>query len=281
MARLKGGPHELAFIGIDGTLAIGRNVPESYEQAITQTRTNGHQVFICTGRSGAYAERLDMGLPWETQRMSARPRRSSWPPGAYPLVAWKALAVSAFDDMARIGIPLHPRRSQGVVRTGAPARLRAANRTGLALQLEVSNRGKGKHGQVDPPESWLNEDRVCDPVLTAHLSFSPTYERPREFEPHRHALHTQGPGCDFICARCAPEPGAWQKLPLGALQNRGLGRASRVVRSGASVAAVSSAWCTRFRATVHQAKTFAQRDRTQRTARKLLSDAIRCAAPAV
>ena len=83
------------------------------------------------------------------------------------------------------------------------------------------------------------------------------------------------------CARCASEPGAGQKFSLGALQNRGLGKDSRVVHSGASVAAVSFDWCTRFRATVHQSKIPAQRNRTQRAARKFPSDAVRCTAPAV
>ncbi len=47
----------IAFFDIDGTLAIGRDVPKSAEQAIAQMRANGHQVFICTGRPRAYAER--------------------------------------------------------------------------------------------------------------------------------------------------------------------------------------------------------------------------------
>ena len=47
----------IAFFDIDGTLAIGRNIPASAEQAIARMRANGHLVFICTGRPRAYAER--------------------------------------------------------------------------------------------------------------------------------------------------------------------------------------------------------------------------------
>ncbi|MDO5120245.1 MAG: HAD-IIB family hydrolase [Coriobacteriales bacterium] len=47
----------IAFFDIDGTLATGRNVPESAEKALAQMRANGHLVFICTGRPRAYAEK--------------------------------------------------------------------------------------------------------------------------------------------------------------------------------------------------------------------------------
>jgi len=47
----------IAFFDIDGTLAIGHDVPESAAQAVAQMRANGHRVFICTGRPRAYAEK--------------------------------------------------------------------------------------------------------------------------------------------------------------------------------------------------------------------------------
>lgn len=47
----------IAFFDIDGTLAIGRNVPKSAVDALARMRANGHRVFICTGRPRAYAER--------------------------------------------------------------------------------------------------------------------------------------------------------------------------------------------------------------------------------
>ena len=47
----------IAFFDIDGTLAIGRDIPASAEQALAQMRANGHLVFICTGRPRAYAEK--------------------------------------------------------------------------------------------------------------------------------------------------------------------------------------------------------------------------------
>lgn len=47
----------IAFFDIDGTLAIGRDVPASAEAAIARMRANGHRVFICTGRPRAYAEK--------------------------------------------------------------------------------------------------------------------------------------------------------------------------------------------------------------------------------
>lgn len=47
----------IAFFDIDGTLATGRDVPKSAEEALAQMRANGHLVFICTGRPRAYAEK--------------------------------------------------------------------------------------------------------------------------------------------------------------------------------------------------------------------------------
>lgn len=47
----------IAFFDIDGTLAIGRNIPSSASHAIARMRANGHLVFICTGRPRAYAEK--------------------------------------------------------------------------------------------------------------------------------------------------------------------------------------------------------------------------------
>ena len=44
----------LVFFDIDGTLAIGRKVPESAEKALEELRGNGDLVFICTGRSLSY-----------------------------------------------------------------------------------------------------------------------------------------------------------------------------------------------------------------------------------
>lgn len=46
----------LVFFDIDGTLAIGRNVPASAEKALEELRKKGNLVFICTGRSLAYVE---------------------------------------------------------------------------------------------------------------------------------------------------------------------------------------------------------------------------------
>ena len=133
-----------------------------------------------------------------------------------------------------------------------------------------------------------------DATLVARLLFVPTYKRAGEFEPHRHALHTG--------------LGAWQEFSLGALRDLGRGKSfrlvrsevwggakvsawctpesgarqdSRVVHSGASIAAVFFAWCTRFRATVNQSRIPAQRNRTQRTERRFSPGAIRRTAPAV
>lgn len=47
----------IVFFDIDGTLAIGRKVPESAEKAIHELRMNGSLVFICTGRSLAYVRK--------------------------------------------------------------------------------------------------------------------------------------------------------------------------------------------------------------------------------
>ena len=47
----------IAFFDIDGTLAVGHDVPASAEAALARMRANGHLVFICTGRPRAYAER--------------------------------------------------------------------------------------------------------------------------------------------------------------------------------------------------------------------------------
>ena len=47
----------IAFFDIDGTLAVGHDVPASAEDALARMRANGHLVFICTGRPRAYAER--------------------------------------------------------------------------------------------------------------------------------------------------------------------------------------------------------------------------------
>ena len=47
----------IVFFDIDGTLAIGRNVPESAEKALREMRENGDLVFICTGRSPSYVKK--------------------------------------------------------------------------------------------------------------------------------------------------------------------------------------------------------------------------------
>lgn len=44
----------LVFFDIDGTLATGKVIPESAQQALKELRANGDLVFICTGRSLAY-----------------------------------------------------------------------------------------------------------------------------------------------------------------------------------------------------------------------------------
>ncbi len=46
----------LIFFDIDGTLAIGRDIPKSAEKALARLRQNGDLVFICTGRSRNYVE---------------------------------------------------------------------------------------------------------------------------------------------------------------------------------------------------------------------------------
>ena len=48
---------KLVFFDIDGTLAIGRKVPESAEKGLKELRANGNLVFICTGRNPVYAQR--------------------------------------------------------------------------------------------------------------------------------------------------------------------------------------------------------------------------------
>lgn len=46
----------LIFFDIDGTLAIGKEVPKSASEAIHRLRQKGDMVFICTGRWKSYAE---------------------------------------------------------------------------------------------------------------------------------------------------------------------------------------------------------------------------------
>lgn len=48
---------KLAFFDIDGTLAIGTNVPESAQKALYDLRRNGTFIFICTGRPISYARK--------------------------------------------------------------------------------------------------------------------------------------------------------------------------------------------------------------------------------
>ena len=47
----------IVFFDIDGTLAIGKNVPESAVKGIEMLRKNGDLVFICTGRNVSYARK--------------------------------------------------------------------------------------------------------------------------------------------------------------------------------------------------------------------------------
>lgn len=116
-------------------------------------------------------------------------------------------------------------------------------------------------------------------TLVARLLFAPTCKGPREFESRRHTLHT---GLGMRLYLRSVRYGAWggAKFALGALQNRGLGRVFRVVHSGASAAVVFCAWCTRYRAAVHQAIIPAQRNHTQRTARRFPSGSPQRTAPA-
>lgn len=46
----------LVFFDIDGTLAIGRNIPDSAKKAIHALRKNGDLVWMCTGRALRYAK---------------------------------------------------------------------------------------------------------------------------------------------------------------------------------------------------------------------------------
>lgn len=46
----------IVFFDIDGTLALGKDVPASAAAAIARVRARGDRVFICTGRARAYAE---------------------------------------------------------------------------------------------------------------------------------------------------------------------------------------------------------------------------------
>ena len=46
----------IIFFDIDGTLATGKNVPESARNAIRTLRDNGDLVFICTGRNVNYVK---------------------------------------------------------------------------------------------------------------------------------------------------------------------------------------------------------------------------------
>ena len=47
----------IVFFDIDGTLAIGKEIPESAQKALHELRMNGTLVFICTGRGYGYAYR--------------------------------------------------------------------------------------------------------------------------------------------------------------------------------------------------------------------------------
>ena len=45
----------LVFFDIDGTLAVGKMVPESAQKALKELRSKDNKVFICTGRNVSYA----------------------------------------------------------------------------------------------------------------------------------------------------------------------------------------------------------------------------------
>lgn len=56
---------KIIFLDVDGTLVdYGNKLPVSAVTAIQQARSNGHRVYICTGRSRAevYPELWDIGL---------------------------------------------------------------------------------------------------------------------------------------------------------------------------------------------------------------------------
>lgn len=56
---------KIIFLDVDGTLVdYGNKLPVSAVTAIRQARSNGHRVYICTGRSRAevYPELWDIGL---------------------------------------------------------------------------------------------------------------------------------------------------------------------------------------------------------------------------
>ena len=53
----EGATMRIVFFDIDGTLAMGTDVPASAAAAIERVRANGDLVFICTGRARAYAEK--------------------------------------------------------------------------------------------------------------------------------------------------------------------------------------------------------------------------------
>lgn len=46
----------IVFFDIDGTLAVGKEVPASAAEAIAHIRSHGDLVFVCTGRARSYAE---------------------------------------------------------------------------------------------------------------------------------------------------------------------------------------------------------------------------------
>lgn len=52
----------IAFFDIDGTLAVGTEVPESAGASVVRLRSGGHLVFLCTGRSREYVERHFGGI---------------------------------------------------------------------------------------------------------------------------------------------------------------------------------------------------------------------------
>ena len=54
---------KLLFFDIDGTLAVGRRIPEENIKALQQLKEKGHLTFICTGRPAFYPRELFGSLP--------------------------------------------------------------------------------------------------------------------------------------------------------------------------------------------------------------------------
>lgn len=53
---------KIFFFDIDGTLALGKKIPESNLKALKRLKEKGYLTFICTGRAGYYAKNLFQDL---------------------------------------------------------------------------------------------------------------------------------------------------------------------------------------------------------------------------